>query len=269
MAEITELNSNNDKKLERILEANLIKYDNAKNDDERLRRRMIIDEIYAFERVQADKCCEKLSNSIGFAYFIKHYNNFERSLHYFSYRLADEILYMKEDIESLAHNSFNSKEEFMSSGPNNFLISVISKYDEDLANYIKVNILEVDYIANYIKVINDNWDKYNSFNSILYKNMISRSEKIFEEQTIAGRFNYSKTDILIYLSKKYDMLREFKEYYIMEDTTEDELNELIETNNVDEEKCSEREQNMISMIDSNFKEYKEKKKITKLIIRLF
>ena len=262
MSTITKLNSSNDKKIERILESNLIKYEQAESEQERFRRKLIIDEIYSFERLQASRACSKLNKSIGFAYFIENYKNHERGLHFFSYKLSDEILCFNEDIEKLVHDKFASFESFEEEKPKTFFIDIISNYDEDLANYIKINATEATFLDRYMEVIKSNWINYETIMGLTYQRLFMKLESFYDNE--GTRSNYTKTEILIHLSKKYNLVNEFKNYYIMEDTSKEELNELIESNNIDENLLSEKDFELIKAMDEIVEKNKERKVIKRL-----
>jgi hypothetical protein len=262
MPTITQLSSSNEKKIERILEANLIKYDQAESEQERFRRKLIIDEIYSFERLQASKACSKLNKSIGFAYFIENYKNHERGLHYFSYKLSDEILCFNEDIEKNVHDKYTSYESFEEDKPKTFFINIISKYDEDLANYIKVNLSEATFIDRYIEVIKSNWINYETIKDLTYQKLFMKLEEYYDK--VGNRSNYTKSELLIHLSKKNNLIDEFKKYYIMEDTSLDELNELIDSNNIDESLLLEYDLELIKEMDEIVEKNKERKVIKRL-----
>lgn len=229
MTRITELKSNNEKKLEKLLEATLKKYEDATNDMDRYRHKLIIDEIYAFERDYASKACENLPNSIGYAYFLENYKHFDRSLDFFTKKFIEEIIYYKEDAESLVHESYNSFYDYKNDKPKTFIINIISKYDEDLSRFIMLNIDDIKELDNFISIVNGNWREY-EFEKSDYNRMISRLDSYYEEN--GSKSSCSKTDLLIFLFSRNNIIDEFKKYYIMEDTSEEEVDELIKNNDV-------------------------------------
>lgn len=229
MGRITELKSTNEKKLEKLLETTLIKYDDATNDMDRYRHKLIIDEIYSFERKFATKACSNLHNSIGYAYFLENYKYFERSLAFFTKKLIEEILYYKEDVESLVHESYNSFLDYKNDKPKTFLINIISKYDEDLSRYIKLNLNDIKELDNFINIVNCNWREFELEKSD-YKRMISRLESYYDEN--GQKSSCSKIDLLVFLFSRNDLIDEFKKYYVMEDMTADEVDELIKENDI-------------------------------------
>ena len=253
---VTSLNSGNDKKLERMLENSIIKYENASNDMERFKYKLIIDEIYAFEIERARKACKKLDRSIGFAYFLENYNNHEKCLNYFSSKIADDILNFKEDTESLIHDSYKTYHDFVSSNPRTFLINIISKYDKDLSRFMQVNIGCIDSIDNYMNLVRLNWNGYEADKADC-KDLISKLDSYYYENN--NGCICPKIDIYIYLFKNNDMIEEFKKFYVMEDTNEDEFNELIENSDIYDNKLNMRDIKLISEMDKIIKENIKKK----------
>ena len=251
MSTITKLNSGNDKKIEKLLEQNLIKYDNSSDEMQRFRYKLVIDEIYAFERTYAAKVCKDFDKSMGFIYFIENYRNHERCLDFFAKRYIDEILYFIEDAEGVIHDNYNSFSEYESDRPKGFLIDIISKYDEDLSKFIKVNINEVKPIDNFIDIVRQNWRGYEIDKNDCNK-LISKLDLYYDEH--GRRSNCTKTEILIYLFSRNDMIDDFKKFYVMEDTSEEELNELIEKNDIFKENLDIRDIKLISGMDKIIKE---------------
>ena len=253
---VTSLNSGNEKKLERILENTLIKYENASTDMERFRYKLVIDEIYAFEIERAEKACKKLDRSMGFAYFLENYNNHERCLNFFSSRMADDILNFKEDAENLIHEKFKTYHDYVSSNPRTFLIDIISKYDKDLSRFLKVNIEFVDSIDNFMDLIRLNWSGYEADKADC-KDLIAKLDAYYDKN--GSKCKCSRVDLYIYLFKNNDMIEDFKKYYIMEDTTDDEFNEMIENSDIYDKQLTMKDIKMIAEMDKIFKENINKK----------
>lgn len=259
MSIITKLSSNNDKKIERILEAHLIKYDNSKDEEDRFRNKLIIDTIYSFERTQAERYCNSINRSIGFAYFINNYKNYKKSLNYFSYKLTDELLFYNEelDVEEVIHEKYNSYESFKEDRPKAFLIDIISKYDEELSDYIKVNMNEIDYIDRYLSLIESNWDAYELDEDKRYENMFCKLKSYYNEKGYKSEF--SIVEILIYLSNKNNIREQFQKNYIMEDLPEEDIDLMFENIGIDEDNISPYDMNLISNMDNIIKKSKNKK----------
>lgn len=229
MTTITNLNSRKDRKIERLLNGALKKYDESTDDMQRFRNKLIVDEIYAFERTTANKACKKLDKSMGFIYFIENYKDYERCLLFFASKYIDEILYFKEDAETLIHDNYSTFTDYEDDRPRGFLIDMISKYDTDLSKFIAVNMSEIKPIDDFINRVGHNWYGYESDKNDCSQ-LISKLDAYFREN--GNRCSITETDLLIYLFSKNDMLDDFKKYYIMEDTSPEEFDELIENNDV-------------------------------------
>lgn len=220
MANITSINSGNGQRIQKMLEYNLIKYKEEPNSSGKI----IIDAIYAFEMEHAQRLCKKLDRSLGFMYFSENYNHYEKSLAFFSDRMVNDILNFKENVEGLIHNSYKSFKEYKSDSPRAFLINVISKYDKDLASFLKVNMGVVDSLDNFIEIIGINWESYES-DRVEYDKLISKLDKFYNEHELL--LNFPRIDAYIYLFKKNGMINDFKKYYVMEDTTDEEMEDII------------------------------------------
>lgn len=248
---VTKLNSGNDKKIEKLLEYNLIKYENSTDELQKFKYKLVIDEIYAFERSNANKACKNINKSMGFLYFIENYKNYEKCLDFFASRMIDEILYLKEDAESMVHEEYTSFNNYVNDKPKSFVIDIISKHDEDLSGFVKGNISEIKSIDNFIGVVGQNWTGYESDKSE-YKSLISKLDRYYDEN--GRKSNCTRADILIYLFTRNGMIDDFKKYYVMEDTTEEELDDLIENNDIFKTVFNINDIKLISEMDKIIKE---------------
>lgn len=256
MIKITGLKSDNDKKLENLLENSLSKFYNSASDMEKYKHKVVIDEIYDFECERASKSCANLDKSIGFKYFIENYRNFELGLNYFASKYIDDILYYKENTEASIHDSNKTFLSFNSNNPKSYLIDIIGKYDEDLSNYIKLNMSDNDSLDLFIDYIKNNWDDFEGDKSE-YKQLISTLEKYYDEH--GKNSSCSKVDILIYLFLNNNIINEFKKYYVMEDTTDEEFDELIEENDIYMKISSIRDIKLITEMDRIIKNNRSNK----------
>lgn len=252
MANITSINSGNGQRIQKMLEYNLIKYKEEPNSSGKI----IIDAIYAFEMEHAQRLCKKLDRSLGFMYFSENYNHYEKSLAFFSDRMVNDILNFKENVEGLIHNSYKSFKEYKSDSPRAFLINVISKYDKDLASFLKVNMGVVDSLDNFIEIIGINWESYES-DRVEYDKLISKLDKFYNEHELL--LNFPRIDAYIYLFKKNGMINDFKKYYVMEDTTDEEMEDIIEDSDIFSNELSIRDIKLIAEMDRIIKENNNKK----------
>lgn len=252
MANITNLNSGNGQRIQKMLEYNLIKY----KEEPSTTGKIIIDAIYAFEMEHAEKVCKKLDRSLGFAYFTDNYTHYEKSLSFFSERMINDILNFKENTEGLIHDSYKSFKDFKSDSPRAFLINIVSKYDRDLATFLKVNVDVINTIDNFIGMVGLNWEFY-ELDKASCTNLISKLDKFYDEHETL--FNCPRVDAYIYLFEKNGMINDFKKYYVMEDTTDEEMDEIIKNNNIFERNLSIRDIKLIAEMDKIIKENNNKR----------
>lgn len=251
MSYITELNSNNDRKIEKMLEYNLIKYENSNNNEEKYKYKLIIDEIYSFEIVNARKACCNLDKSLGFMYFVENYKNHELCLNFFASQLIDEILFFKENTENIIHNSYSSFGDYINDKPKGFLIDIISNYDDELSKFAKLNISDINKFDDFIDLVGQNWIGYDEDRKDCNK-LISKLDAYYDRYL--SRSNFSRVDLYIYLFKKNDMIDDFKKYYVMEDTSLEELDDLIENNDIFKNRFSIKNIKHISEMDKIIQE---------------
>jgi hypothetical protein len=247
MANITTINSGNGQRIQKMLEYNLIKYKEEPSSSGKI----IIDAIYAFEMEHAQLACKKLDRSLGFIYFSENYNHYEKSLAFFSDRMVDDILNFKENVEGLIHDSYKTFQDYKSDSPRAFLIDVISKYDKDLASFLKVNMAVIDSLDKYVEIIGINWESYEEDREECSK-LISKLDKFYDEHSAV--MSCPRTDAYIYLFKKNGMINDFKKYYVMEDTSEEEFNDIIEKSDIFANELSIKDIKLIAEMDKIIKE---------------
>lgn len=246
-----------DKKLENFLEKMLIGYQMedtiSQSDTGRNYYANIINEIYLEERKNASKEYRFLSRSMGFMYFIENYKNHEMPLELFSNRMLEEILKEKENTEALIHNKYYSFEEFLEDNPSKFLLDIISKYDEDLANYVKINEKHILFIKKYKEYISTDW-AYFERNKKVFNELVEGLDSFFDDNSRQCKFKkMSRPEVYIYLFKNNGMIDSFEKYYEMDDTTFEEKKKLIEENDVFTKIMNIDEIKLISEMDKMIK----------------
>ena len=249
--------STTDKKLENFLEKMLIEYQMedtiSQSDTGRNYYANIINEIYLEERKNASKEYRFLSRSMGFMYFIENYKNHEMPLELFSNRMLEEILKEKENTEALIHNKYYSFEEFLEDNPSKFLLDRISKYDEDLANYVKINEKHILFIKKYKEYISTDW-AYFERNKKVFNELVEGLDSFFDDNSRQCKFKkMSRPEVYIYLFKNNGMIDSFEKYYEMDDTTFEEKKKLIEENDVFTKIMNIDEIKLISEMDKMIK----------------
>lgn len=251
MAKITELNNNDDSKvMEQMLELNLVKYEITTSEEEKQKCEFLINLVYNAEKDVAEELSEEQGNSIGFEYILKRFKNYKRSINYFASMFIEELISL--NIEDMVHSEYSSFDEFISDKPKVYLIDAIFSYDEELADYIKLN---TNLLDKPISDIKDNWDSFRPKDE--YEKMYCELSDLYNKN-LKG-VNHTKSDIIIYLSLKNGIIDKFKKYYIMEDTTPEEVDELIKENRVKEDILSSAEIKLIAKMDKIIKKTKDKK----------
>lgn len=213
--------------------------------------KLMIDDMYLYERQNASKKCD--NKSMGFSYIIEEYRNYEKCLDLFSTRMIEEVLRGKENTEGLIHEKYKSFEEFMGDNPNELLYSLIEKYDEDLAHYVRVNGVHIEYFNNYKDYIITNWANFEK-NRTIFNELVEELDCFYDDNFRRGKFKrWSRPEIYIYLFKKNEMLDSFEKYYEMEDTTFEEKKNMIKSSDVFTKIMNIEEIKLISEMDKMIK----------------
>lgn len=102
------------------------------------------------------------NNILGYGFiFIKfNYKNNCIFLNFFAKKIINEIFFEINFLEDLIHKYFNEYNKLQSHGINNFLISIIEKYDFTLANYVKCNVSLLDDVKENLESIEQNFNTY-------------------------------------------------------------------------------------------------------------
>ena len=259
MAKITELNSGDNRVMEKMLELYLKKHEEAKDEETKRKCEFLMNLVFDSEFEHANECAKGNNRSIGFAYIIEKFKYYDRCLDFFTYRFANIILDVQ--AESFIHEDFKSFKEFESSNPNTYLLDIISQKDVDLSDFIKTNINELSVINKYKEKIMKNWNKYESKNEM--ERLFSQLDTYYDNY--GNGCSFTRTEVIIYLCKKNNLILQFEGNYKMEDTSEEELDELIKTNDVEERLSLKKDKDLIYKMDSLIKA-SINKKIKRLII---
>ena len=91
----------------------------------------------------------------------------------------------------------------------------------------------------------------------LSKDLITKLDAYYDKN--GSKCKCPRVDLYIYLFKNNDMIEDFKKYYIMEDTTDDEFNEMIENSDIYDKQLTMKDIKMIAEMDKIFKENINKK----------
>lgn len=104
---------------------------------------------------------ERLNSGEGFIFIQNDDTISPVMIYYYAKKLIDHIfIYHNINLENVLHKRFESSKELEEEKINTFLISFISVYDSDLADYIKVHIELLDPLKEEIRLIVEKWDNY-------------------------------------------------------------------------------------------------------------
>lgn len=123
----------------------------------------------------------------------------------FIYQITDKI-----NIESLVHRNFKSFDDLKQYGINNYMIKLISKYDEFLSEYLCSNLECLNNLHKKIEELEEKWELYEQS---IYEEMF---DKVFQECSLPDS-PFSYMEILCYFSKKYNFLDVLKSCFDMSD----------------------------------------------------
>ncbi len=246
MAKITQLTSNNETERNSrlsFLEKRLIEIEQYKKlDKDTVMLEIDTDYIFFVEYNIAK------NDGLGFGYIIHEYGESKRCMDFFTKKYMDELLVndSEYDLEERMHDSFNTFEEFQENNPNKYIIDIVNTKDTDFGNYLSYDISRIKCLDSEFDRIKNNWKDYYIFKeSIVFNKIKNNLNNYFE----AHKYECSlyKTDIIVYLAMKHDILEKMSEYYKFEDP-EETLVTLSKDNDVEERLMTDR---FISMGDLN------------------
>ena len=227
----------------------LRKYDETKNEQEKIKLLESINMIYEFASNSAKDYAKGNENSLGFMYYINNLKNHregERCLEFFSSKMTLEILTRKEDGERLLHEKYKTFSDLENDNPKAYLINIISKHDKDLADFIISN-SEINSLNYFLDSVIENWRDY-EMEKEMFDEIINSLDLYFNMN--GKKCTRSKLDILIHIFKENDMIDLFKKYYGMEDTSPEELDEINNTSDIyNPETIDNKKAKLINMRD--------------------
>lgn len=154
----------------------------------------------------------KLETMIGMGFWLifDQYNGSDIILDYYANCLLGEIIRDNNiDFEKMLHTQFKSAEKITEVGINNYIVNFVGYYDSMLSSYISTHLDLVKPIANRIKYIQDNWDKYSSKDEAKrYNNML---DMVHEYMNMTDS-NLEENEVLYYISKELGIIEKVKQY---------------------------------------------------------
>ena len=207
--------------IERFLEEQLVKRNNAVFQEDKECFDRTIEEVYSFQRRIALNSVK--DNSMGFSFFIDNYYNHELGLEFFSKRMTNEVLFEKENVEGLIHKKYSCAMDLNKTDIKSFLYEIIAKYDKDLSDFMKNHENHIRTLDEYIEYVKRNWIDFKEGKHD-FDILITELNNYYEENCLTCRC--SKLDIYLHIFDKNGMLDKFRKYYDMEDTTLEEAKKL-------------------------------------------
>ena len=177
--------------------------------------------LYFSKRIEievAEVKDEKLEEMVGmgFWFIFDQYNGSDIIL---DYCMIGEIIRDNNiDFEKMLHTQFKSADKINEMGINNYIVSFIAYYDSMLSSYVSTHLDIIKPIANRIKLIQDNWDKYSSIDETRrYNNML---DMVHEYMSMSDS-NMEENEILYYIAKELGIIDKVKQYDGTKEADED------------------------------------------------
>ena len=147
---------------------------------------------------------------MGFWFIFDLYNGSDIILDYYANCMLGEIIRDNNiDFEKMLHTQFKSADKINEMGINNYIVSFIAYYDSMLSSYVSTHLDIIKPIANRIKLIQDNWDKYSSIDETRrYNNML---DMVHEYMSMSDS-NMEENEILYYIAKELGIIDKVKQY---------------------------------------------------------
>ena len=213
-------------------------------------------ERLSIELVKADLEDEFVINEIGFGFLVI-LNSFRESgivCNYYAKRFITDIFSEYDiDLEVFLHKKFQSFSSLENIGINNYIINLISIYDVNLAEYLKVHIELLNDVRNEVEKIGNNWCHYNQTQKKnRYENILETVHNYMENE--GKDCLYDETELLYFIARELGIDKEVFEYDTLPQDCYDDL--MCDLNF------------LIDKDEMNFNELKHYKNVKKLIIKI-
>ena len=219
MAEITQLKTNKEPERNNrlsFLEKLLIEIEKYKKDNKNpIMLEIDTDYIFYVEYNIAK------TNRLGFSYIIHEYGNSKICMDFFTKKYMNELLINDSDydLEERMHDNYEAYEEFLENNPNKFIIDIINKKDTDFGNFLSYDISRLNCLDSELDRIKNNWKDYYEFKeSIIFNKIKNKLNNYFEAHK--DECSLYKTEIIVYLAMKHNVLEKMSEYYKFDDPDE-------------------------------------------------
>lgn len=176
---------------------------------------MVNETLYFEKRLEveiAEVKDSKLETMIGMGFWImfNQYNGSDVILDYYANNMIGEIIRDNNiNFEKMLHTQFKSSDKITEMGINNYIVNFIGYYDSMLSSYVSTHLDIIKPIANRIKLIQDNWDKYSSVDETRrYNNMLD----MVHEYMGMSDSNMEENEVLYYVAKELGIIEKVKQY---------------------------------------------------------
>ena len=147
---------------------------------------------------------------MGFWFLFDQYNGSDVILDYYANNIIGEIIRDNNiNFEKMLHSQFKSAREIAEMGINNYIVNFIGYYDSMLSSYVSTHLNIIKPIANRIKIIQDDWDKYVSADEAKrYNNMLT----MVHEYMNMSDSNIKEQEVLYYVANELGIKEKVKQY---------------------------------------------------------
>lgn len=147
---------------------------------------------------------------MGFLLMFDQYNGSDIILDYYANNMIGEIIRDNNiDFEKMLHTQFKSASKITEMGINNYIVNFISCYDSMLSSYVSTHLDIIKPIANRIKRIQDDWDRYSSADETKrYNHML---DMVHEYMSMSDS-NMGENEVLYYVANELRIKEKVKQY---------------------------------------------------------
>ena len=154
----------------------------------------------------------KLESMVGMGFWLifDQYNGSDIILDYYANNMIGEIIRDNNiNFEKMLHTQFKSADKIIEMGINSYIVKFIGYYDSMLSSYVSTHINIIKPIANRIKFIQDNWDKYSYVDeSKRYNKMLD----MVHEYMSMSNSSMTENEVLYYVANELGITKKVKQY---------------------------------------------------------
>lgn len=154
----------------------------------------------------------KLESMVGMGFWLifDQYNGSDIILDYYANNMIGEIIRDNNiNFEKMLHTQFKSADKIIEMGINSYIVKFIGYYDSMLSSYVSTHINIIKPIANRIKFIQDNWDKYSYVDeSKRYNKML---DMVHEYMSMSSS-SMTENEVLYYVANELGITKKVKQY---------------------------------------------------------